>query len=131
MNYEKDLPLDESGSLTGSMRGVNEEGESVRYPMTLIASGSAYEYLGAAILTTDPGTPAINGFWICTQDGEYTNFGAQTARNLDRFYWNGASWDLIQYSAHLSARLVKDGTTIKMEYWNGSAWAESGSEFEI
>lgn len=131
MYYEKDLDVDETGSLLGYLRGINAAGESVLYPMTIIASGDVWEYLGAAVLITNPGTPTNNGYWICTEDGVYTNFGGQTARNLDRFYWNGSSWDLIQYSAHLTAKLIKDGDTVKMYYWSGTAWVANNSEFPI
>lgn len=138
MFYEKDLPVDESGSWTGYLRGVDADGNSVLVPRILFyAGGSCDAYLGSAYFNTDPGTPEC-GFWICMEDeeGTYVYFGGQTANKLDRFYWNSTNqvWDLIPYSwsttmepfrdeatgGQTSATLPYDLTTKSLVFINGA-----------
>ena len=38
--------------------------------------GSGYQFMGAAVPTTNPGTPDARVFYIATQAGTYTNFGS-------------------------------------------------------
>lgn len=134
MIYEESLPIQADASTTGYLRGVDNEGKSILLPMTVLGAGggaATYEYLGKAYIATNPSTPSIKGYYICSDNGTYTDFGNQDARSLDRFYWNGSSWDLHEYSEHLDVKTIKDGDILKQVVWNGSAWETTGTEWVV
>jgi len=67
-----------------------------RVPASTLLNSNNYK--GPADLNTVPDTSAIGNWYECTITGTYPNFGNQAANAYDRFYWNGATWDLYPYS---------------------------------
>lgn len=132
MYYESELDELTVASNTLKIRAVTADGESVLIPIGLVGSGSAAsEYAGKAYLATNPVTPTSRVYWICQENGTYTYFGGQTARQFDRFYWNGSGWDLIPYGSSLDVRFIIVEGVIKQQYWTGTDWADTGSEQSI
>jgi len=139
MIYERNLTPVEVASNSLQIRAVDGQGKSVLIPIGLISSGSvASEYAGKAYIGTSPGVPENRVYWICMEEGqaEYTSFldgegNPQTARQFDRFYWNGSYWDLIPYGSNVDVRFVKVNDVIKQQYWTGTEWADTGTDQAI
>ena len=54
---------------------------------------SGYKYAGVAILTTNPGTPTLNVFYVASTAGSYTNFSLVVDYGeIAIFKYNGSSW---------------------------------------
>ena len=86
-------------------------------------------YQGLAILTTNPGTPLRGDWYICNVSGTFTNFGAQAATKNDRFYYNGATWDLVLFTNLLEEgyRGVVEPADAAPSNLENSHWVKCGS----
>ena len=62
----------------------------------IIDNLGAFQFKGVAIPTTSPGAPDGTAWYIASQAGVYTNFGAAVlmAGQIGFFKWDGSTWNL-------------------------------------
>ncbi len=86
-----------------------------RVPASTLLNSNNYK--GSTDLNTIPDTSAIGNWYECTITGTYVNFGNQAANAYDRFYWNGATWDLYPYSQVYGSLAVDvNANTLKVSF---------------
>lgn len=137
MRPERNLPIKESPDSGFTIRALDVDGKSVRIPFTSLIRNSNYGGFVAA--NYNPGTPDGYIFYVCSESGNYVNFG-MSASKFDQFHWNtnSESWDFIPYSEGIEydkradgGKWVTYGDILKLLYWTGSEWAETGTEVPL
>ena len=140
MRRERELPVHDSPTVNYKVRMLDDSKvpKSVIVPLSkLTQSGGRGGYSGYAYLITDPETPTESVFYVCAENGLYTNFNNQTASQFDEFHYNVSTgaWDLIPYSSMIAeeqktagARMYDDGNAIQVQRWTGTAWVNTGFE---